>query len=176
MTKQQPITVEKFASQLKQRVSEMGRVRGNYMLANDFDSACADALRQSDPDAIEPQMLYFQGSRDQYRIVQSRAEEERALAEGWTREARPACEEGYPKIFCEKPNGHPKYGNWHLPRVTILNRNEEDEFHHATEEEDWIPDEQNLYGATGVSLGDLISERKEQMKKILDESPLAPKE
>jgi len=166
----EPVTVEAFATQLKSRIEQLGRVRGNYVISSDLYSAIDDALKQSDP-ATEgyPVMLYLGGDLNQYRTVTSSGEEKIALSQGWTREARPAFQPGFPKCYTERRWGYPR-------RVTLLNPDEEREFLLATDSSRWELDPNNLMGGTGVPLRTIIAERKTQLKRALDELPLAPKE
>jgi hypothetical protein len=163
------ISVEVFGEQLKSRVDEMGHLRGGYVMSSDLHSAIDQALKQADP-ATEgyPVMLYFKGDPNEYRTVGNTGEEKLALSQGWTREARPAIEPGYPKCYTERQAGaYPR-------RVTVLSEREEHQFFRAVEDEDrWELDPMNLMGGSGVPLASILREYGDRLKKEIDNSVLA---
>jgi hypothetical protein len=111
-------------------------------------------------------MLYRDGTN---RIVGDAEEEAAAQREGFTRTAPSPFAEGYPRWFCEKPThiGGTRGGD--LRHVTLNNPAEEKLFHAVVEESDWMADSvKSAQGARGVALIELIEERKERLRQVLD--------
>jgi hypothetical protein len=168
MNHEQPITVEKFAGQLKERVEQIGKLRDNYVLAGDLGGAIDEALRQADPETVGyPRMLYFKGDSKTYRTVGSTREEKLALSQGWTREFKPVFEPGFPRSYTElRAGAYPR-------RVTVLNERQERQFFRAVEDRDrWQLDPTNLMGGSGVSLASILREYADRLKKSIDDTVL----
>ena len=168
--------VEEFAQRLSDLLFAKYRPSScnEYVHVDGLRACIAEALRPVGPvDEQYPRMLYLHGSRSQTRMVNDAAEEAQAAAEGYIRTPGPQYEPGFPKWRVERPVSRGGWKRWDHRRVTLLTPLEEQQFLAVTEESDWIPDDvSNPHGARGVGLADLIAERKQALKDMVDREQL----
>jgi len=141
-----------------------------YLHFSHLEEAIREATHPPDaPSAEFPLMMYRDGD---HRIVNDAAEQARAKAEGFTRKAPPQYEPGFPKWMTERPTSMGGWKAWDLRSVLLHSGAEQKQFEAVTEPEDWMPDPEQQYGGRGIALADLVAERKELMKTIIDEEQL----
>jgi hypothetical protein len=137
------------------------------------EAVSSDSLRQILHEAIHPlnvsqefpRMLYKDSSN---RLVANRKEESAALREGWSRD-RPVPDPNFPKWFCERGPSEGGWKRFDLRRVQLNSAGEYEQWKAVVEEADWIEDQVvSIWGGRGISLGDLITEKRASLKAKID--------
>jgi hypothetical protein len=166
--------LEQFGARLAAAVNAR-RVASHdgYLHFSHLEEAIREATNPPDASSAEyPLMMYHDGH---HRIVNNAAQEATAKAEGFTRQAPPQYEARFPKSMIEKPTSMGGWKQWDLRRVQLNTSAEERQFLAVVESQDWIPDDQR-FGGRGIALAELVAERKELMKGIIDAEQLEPAE
>jgi len=162
------VDVQEFADRLKETIAVQAQTRSGYVFGTDLVRAIEGALNPHEEVEGYPRMVYHEGDSQRTRIVKDRAEEDQAMQAGYVREPRPR-EEGYPRIYCERRP-------WDRRSVVVTSSSEEEQFLAAVEIGNWSRDDTYQMGGRGVFLHDIIAERKELMKRLVDQSPLVESE
>jgi hypothetical protein len=111
-------------------------------------------------------MLYCAAEQ---RMVNSDDEQKAAESAGFSRTPPPPYEEEFPRWYCERPASMGGHERCDLRRVQINNSEQERQFFAVVDSEQWMGDAANsLWGARGVTLADLVQERRQQLKDSVD--------
>jgi hypothetical protein len=138
----------------------------DYVRVDTLRMFIAEALRPDLPASEQfPRMLY---RNSEQKIVDTAEEEKSALSQGFSRDAPPAFPPGYPRWFSERI----EYKIWDRRRVMLRSFAELEQFLAAVEAENWVEDAENTWGSRGVALSDLIGERRELLKQMIDTQAL----
>jgi hypothetical protein len=89
--------VQQFAERLRAEL-DARRIasRSGYLHPEALQECIQKAAHPTGSTSEFPRMLYLNGDRDRYRIVENSEQEAAAAEEGYIREAGPQYEEGYP--------------------------------------------------------------------------------
>jgi hypothetical protein len=167
-----PPSLEEFIPRLLEQLDGISKVE--YFTVPALKRAIERAWRGPAPVVEEfPKMLFSSsGSISASTVVYTTAQEATKLSEGWTHTAPPAFEEGFPKWFCERPVPEGGTKRYDLRKCFVRTKEQEEEFFSAIERDDWIRDDSNAWGGRAVAIGELVSERKEALKQMIDTEPL----